>query len=96
MFYNNECNEMITINIILEKYPNIKEYLFFNNKLTGRSHNLIESSKYMSSGEQFLVKLSLDLWDGSGNALLKDVYNTLDSSNYINVIRAINLKIAGF
>ena len=96
MLDNNECSEMIAINIILEKYPNIKEYLFSNNRLIDKSQNLIEASKYMSSGEQFLVKFALDLWDGSGHSLLKEVYNTLDSRNYLNVIRAINFKIAGF
>ena len=87
---------MFTINIILKSYPHLKKYLFFNNRLTQNSKILISESSHMSSGEQILIKVALDLWDSSGNSLLKDIYQSLDSENYHNVIKSINLKRDGY
>ncbi len=89
---NNISSEMMAINIILKKYPKIKKYLFVNDKLRVSSNILISESRYMSSGEQVIVKISLDLWDSSGNTLFRDIYQVLDSANYMNVLEAVNLK----
>jgi hypothetical protein len=87
------CPEIVLINFLLHNYPNLKKYLFLNNQIRGNSKDLINQSSYMSSGEQILIKITLDLWDNSGNTLLKDVYQNLDYYNYKNVVRIMDIKM---
>jgi len=47
----------------------------------------------MSSGEQILIKITLDLWDNSGNALLRDIYQNLDYCNYKNIVTVMDIKM---
>lgn len=55
--------------------------LIFNPKrsqLADTSENIKVQAGHLSSGEYLLVLLSLDLWDGSGNVLFKNVFRELD------------------
>lgn len=94
-----ECNRFIpkSIKIILEGHPKLLDYLF-NYKTSGlckSSEEIIESSRVLSSGEQVLIKLALDFWDGSGNTLLTEVYKILSPGLYKKVLKAINYAQAG-
>ncbi|MBT8373539.1 MAG: hypothetical protein KJN80_01365, partial [Deltaproteobacteria bacterium] len=81
--------------LILNNHPKLKDYLFYRGRLRDEPSKLILCSKSFSSGEQVLVKIALDFWDNSANALLRDVYQALDFDNFRNVLKAINLKRAG-
>ena len=43
----------------------------------------------LSSGEQILIKIALDFWNGSGKALWWEVFNKLDGRNTANVVEAL-------
>jgi len=92
---NDDCREMKLVDIILNSYPKLKRYLFKNNYLSDNPNNLIKNSYSFSTGEKIIIKIILDIWDGSGNALFKDIYGVLDNKNFNNVIEVIKLKRRG-
>src|ERR1700722_5325782 len=50
---------------------------------------LLKESAVMSSGEDLLVRLALDLWSGSGDARVWELIEILDEENFIYVLRAL-------
>jgi len=83
--------EMKLIDLLLANCSHLKRYLFDNNRLSDTPENLILNSRCFSTGEQVLIKVSLDLWDYSGNTFIKDLL-LLDFNNFENVLNAILLK----
>lgn len=86
------------IKVVLESHPKLYEYLFnFKNYcLRDSPSNIIKDSIGLSSGEQLLIKIVLDLWDYSGNALLRDTYQLLDPHSFQRVMLAIKLARFGY
>jgi hypothetical protein len=58
-------------------------------KLRRSACELLEEAAVMSSGEDLLVRVALDLWSGSGNAHVWELFEILDEGNFINVLRAL-------
>jgi hypothetical protein len=58
-------------------------------RLNDQPENLLHSSLSFSSGEQLLVRIALDLWDGSGGAHFRDIYSILDRETYVRAIQVI-------
>lgn len=85
------------VKIILEGYPKLMEYLFDyrNYCLNDNPAKLIEEAGCFSSGEQILIRISLDFWDSTGNTLLKDFFQMLDHKNFNKVLAAIRYARSG-
>ena len=50
---------------------------------------LKEHSAVFSSGEQLLVRIGLDIWDGSGGINFNELYQVLDQKNLQTVVSAL-------
>lgn len=79
------------IKILLKRHPKLLDYLFNYkaNQLNDNPSIIMKEAGCFSSGEQLLIKIALDFWDGSGNALMRDIYQILDPNNFKNVFSAI-------
>ena len=58
-------------------------------RLRRAPEELLEESVNLSSGEDLLVRVALDLWSGSGNARIWELVEVLDGGNFINVLKAL-------
>lgn len=76
------------LNLIFRKHPKLLDFLFQQDQpqLRLESEHLLFDAGAFSSGEKILVRLALDLWDGSGNVRLWDIIERLDDENYRNVL----------
>lgn len=48
------------------------------------------SSRALSSGEQLLIRIGLDIWDGSGGIHFNELYQTLDPFNFQKILLVLN------
>lgn len=82
-----------TINILFSKHPYLLKFFFDPNKprIKYEPLKMIRASYGMSSGEQVLIKIALDIWSGGGNAKVCQILETLDDANFINAINALIL-----
>lgn len=79
------------ISILYGKHPDLLFYLFevSRPRLKLPSEILKEYAQGFSSGEELLIRLGLDIWDGSGNALFREVHQILDPTNFQNAIKTL-------
>lgn len=84
-------NLFATISSILGNRQDLLPYLFDKNtpKLNFPSEKILSDSGAFSSGEQICIQLALDIWDGSGNCRIIDIFKTLDIDHIKNVIYAL-------
>ena len=70
------------VSILLSGQGHLLRLIFSPSKaqLADTAENIKKHASYLSSGEYLLVLLALDLWDGSGEVLFKDVFMELDYS----------------
>ncbi|MEI6811049.1 MAG: hypothetical protein WCK60_03325 [Candidatus Nomurabacteria bacterium] len=45
--------------------------------------------KALSSGEQVLLRIGLDIWDGSGGIHFNELYETLDDKNFQKMLQVL-------
>ena len=50
---------------------------------------LLREARDLSSGEELLVKVALDIWSGAGNAKIWQLIERLDESNFCAVLEAL-------
>jgi len=58
-------------------------------RLVAPSEKIKYESGVLSTGEQLLINIGLDVWDRSGGINFCDVYQCLDDNNFQNVLRAL-------
>ena len=80
-----------SIKVLLRGHPRLMAFLFHPTeaRLKASPKELLYKASAFSSGEYILVQVALDFWDGSGDALLSDLYATLDGDAYFQVLMAI-------
>jgi len=90
-FYDQKRCQCIIL--ILKNYPNILEFMFDKNspKLSMSAEKILSETSGLSSDEKVLIKIALDLWDGSGNASYISLVNLLSEDNYQRVIQATSM-----
>lgn len=76
------------ITLVLKKHNNLKNHCFDTQKIELRQspHKILESAGGYSTGEKLLLKVVLDIWNGTGNAKIRDVIEKLDARNFTNVL----------
>lgn len=55
-------------------------------KLMSSSEDIKKYSQALSTGEQLLVRIGLDIWDGSGGIYFNELYESLDDKNFQKII----------
>ena len=81
----------LAIDMIFRSNPGLKTYMFGQDKfrLRAEPEDIIENASGLSSGQQILLRIALDLWSGSGKTDLYDLLTTLDEENFINFLEAL-------
>lgn len=79
---------METLNIICAQHPELLEFLFEKDRprLKQESDILLSRFSGYSSGQRILIRMALDLWNGSGEVKLWQIIEGLDDNNYENVL----------
>jgi hypothetical protein len=79
------------ISISLKKHPHLINYLFEKHRprLSDAAENILEASFALSSGENLLIQIALDMWSGSGGTNIYDMLTVLDDQNFVNVLSAL-------
>jgi hypothetical protein len=82
---------METLNIIFDGHSKLLDYLFDKEKAVLRQESafLIDCASCFSGGEQILIRIALDLWNGSGDVRLWSVIECLDENTYENVLTGL-------
>lgn len=80
------------ISHIFKSYPYLLDFLFDPDvaKIRALPEELISQSESLSSGEDLLVRVALDLWSGGGNACVWELIEILDEQNFNNVLEALS------
>ena len=58
-------------------------------RLINSSESLKLYCKALPSGEQVLLRLGLDIWDGSGGIHFNELYETLDDKNFQKMLQVL-------
>ena len=95
LFWKNACpSDKKTLEILLilfRKHPDLLYFLFVLDRPQLRLPSIVlkENSGVFSSGEELLVRLGLDIWDGSGQVLFKEIYQIPDPGNFNNILETL-------
>ncbi len=87
-----EKKRLIIIAKLLEKHPQFIEFVLDEAKpeLRATPEELRHQAGCFSSGEQVLISLAQDFWNGSGETRITRL-NRLDSGNFWNAMEALRL-----
>lgn len=87
-----EKKRFVIISKLLEKHPHFIEFMLDTEKpeLRASPEEIREQAGCFSSGEQVLVSLALDFWNGSGETRILKL-NRLDQGNFRNAMEALRL-----
>ena len=79
---------METLNIVFAHNAELLKYLFEPDcpKLKQEPEILLAHARGFSSGQRLLLRVGLDLWNGSGGVLMWELIETLDDENYEAVL----------
>ena len=85
------------IAVIFRNHPTLLEFFFETEtpRIRFRGIEMRRRAAGMSSGEQQLLRVALDVWSGSGNAKVWQLIETLDDSNFANVLEALAFLRSG-
>ena len=86
-----ENKMMETMNIIFNEHEKLLDFLFEDNcpKLRQEANLLLLAARGFSSGEQLLVRVGIDLWNGEANVKLWELVERLDENNFEQIFKAI-------
>jgi hypothetical protein len=86
-----EIKQYKIIAMIFAKHPKLLEFFFDKKepKLNWPPDEMLDQASVFSSGEYVLIKVALDIWSGSGDALLWEILDTLDNDNFTKVIKGL-------
>ena len=92
MFWKNPDESDVTLYKALALlYGHNENLLHFllnpDHPLLRRSSEILKDDcKLFSSGEELLVRIGLDIWDGSGGIKFNELYQKLDDKNFQKVL----------
>lgn len=83
-----ELRMMESLNIIFAGHSKLLQFLFDDEsaRLADEPELLLAWARSFSSGEQILIRIGLDLWNGSGDIKLWHIIESLDDTTYENVL----------
>lgn len=88
-----DCHDLKLLSKIIELFGNHQHLIMmiFNSKkpeLNDTSSNIKKNALSLSHGEYLLTLLALDIWDGSGDVNLKEIFKVFDNKTIINIFKA--------
>jgi len=88
-----EMKQLSAIYHILAKNPKLLVFLFDPKTPTLKNSpdNLLKQANAFSTGELFLVKICLDVWNSSGNAQLSELLYQVDRERFDNILIGLSL-----
>ena len=84
-------NRLIIIKKMLRDDPCLLDFLFDPSEaeLCVSPSVVLDRFHFLSSGEQLLIRVALDIWSGEGHAEVRDILSTLDPYRFDDVIQAL-------
>jgi hypothetical protein len=82
-----------SIQTLLSNQPKLIDFLFKSDKagLNAAPKELLRAAGVLSHGEMVLLLIALDIWSNDGGVSLTEAVETLDSSNWILFIQALEI-----
>jgi hypothetical protein len=82
---------MEVLNLVFLNHEKLLQFLFEIERpvLRQEPEALLNSACGFSSGEQVLIRVGLDLWNGTGSVRLWDLIDLLDDETYFNVLKGL-------
>jgi hypothetical protein len=79
------------LNLIFTKHPKLLHFLFDRHEpcLRQDAETLLYEAGVLSTGEQILIQVALDLWSGEGGARLGEIVERLDPGTYFNLLAGL-------
>lgn len=80
-----------TLNLIFRNHPPLLDFLFEKDRprLRAEPEYLLDYAREFSHGEQILIRLALDLWNGTGKVRMWEIVESLDDGNYECVLAGL-------
>ena len=90
-----DCSDKIllrTLSLLYEKNENLLHFMLNPDtpRLTASSEVIKDRGQGFSSGEQLLIRIGLDVWNGSGGIHFNELYQKLDPFNFQKVLLILN------
>lgn len=87
-----DLRRLEAVTILLGSHIGLLEFLFCKDRpeLRAESTLLLRHSMAFSSGEQVLIRMAIDIWNGEGGIHFNDIYEVLDTRNFINTLKALD------
>ncbi len=84
-------NRRLIIEELFRADDRLLEFVFnpVKAELRTSAQNLIKEGRSLSSGEQLLIRVALDIWSGEGHATVGDLLTVIDYSRFEDVIWAM-------
>jgi hypothetical protein len=89
--FDSDIRAYEAISMVFLNHPHLLNGFFEDKRARLRQspEEMIKFSANYSDGEAILVKVALDIWSGSGGALVFELTEALDLPNFINVLNAL-------
>lgn len=83
---------LLEIEVLLSNNIQLLTFIFHSKepRLRAPATVILFESGVFSSGQQILIQLALDIWDGSGHTQVMDLVHLLDSQNYSRAMKVLN------
>ena len=81
-----------SISILFTNHSYLLDFIFDPDaaKLKFNPEVILRGSVDLSSGEDLLIRIALDLWSGSGEAKIWELIEYLDDQNFDQVLKALS------
>ncbi len=88
---NDDRRRLEAISSILHNNSNLLGFMFSKReaRLNGSSEQILRAAGEFSTSEQVLIQVALDIWDGSGETKLMDIYQRLDWPHTVNILKTL-------
>ncbi len=58
-------------------------------------HGVLKNGSVLSSGEQLMIRIALDFWNGDGKATVAEILRTLDNGNTAAIASLLKASVNG-
>lgn len=90
---NAERRSVEAILMVFSEHQYLADFFFEESKekIRFRPDEMKWRAQDLSSSEQVLVRIALDIWSGSGDAKVWELLEVLDKQNFISALRGLSI-----